>query len=139
MSKYKELYNKIDLTDRETVKNLLLYRAYFEQTGFTSDGSAFNKISINQNSYTELLNIYIDLDVVIEECNLSVKNTTLLRLVVSGYTINYIYTNFENYNKEATKKMFNRIAEKIVERQLERNKEAEDNDDIAPERRGEET
>lgn len=139
LNKYRRYYHSIDFEDREVIKNLLYYRPYFEKSGFISDGTAFNKVSVTQEAYVDLIGIYADLDNIIKECNFSAKNERLLNLVNSGYTINYIYTNFENYNKEATKKMFNRIAERINERQREREKEVEMNDDIAPERRREKT
>jgi hypothetical protein len=45
---------------------------------------------------------------------------------MSGYTISYIYNNFENYRKRATISMFDRTLEKINETQ--RSKEAKEDD-----------
>ena len=70
--------------------------------------------------------MYVDLENLILESDLTDKNMRLIRMVMSGYTINYIYTNFENYDKEATTKMFNRTLEKINETQ--RSKEAKEDD-----------
>lgn len=133
MNKNKELYNKIDLSDRETVKNLLNYRAYFKNSQYSSNGSNFNRIETYQSVYSDLIDIYTDLDILIDECCFTNKSKRLLRMVVSGYDIHYIYTNFENYNQEATIKMFNRIAEKITEKQIE--KEGKEDDYKTPERR----
>ena len=126
ISKYSRLYDKIDLKDKKTVKNLLYHRAYFETIGFSSDGSAFNKIDSNHNTYASLIDIYADLDILIKECNFTEKNKRLLRLVESGYTINQIYVEFENYEKWSTLKMFDRIIERINEQQ--RKREVEKND-----------
>lgn len=127
MGKNKELYRKIDLKDRESVKQLLYYRAEFQQSNFTSSGSSYNRIEPNYSLYTDLIEIYTDLDNLIEESNLTDKNMRLLRLVMSGYTISYIYKNFENYSKRATISMFDRTLEKINETQ--RKKEAKEDDD----------
>lgn len=133
LNKYKELYDNIDFKDREVVKTLLYYKPYFDKSDFISSGSSYNRIEPNQNMYLDLIDVYTDLDELVTSCDLSEKNKRLLRLVNSGYTISYIYTNFENYSKEATVKMFNRIAEKINEKQKE--KEGRENDYSTSERR----
>ena len=120
LNKYKELYNNIDFKDKETIKKLIYFRPYFEKSDFISNGSSYNRIEPNQNMYLDLMDIYSDLDSIIEECNFSAKNKRLLRLLYSGYTVSYIYTNFENYNESATKMMFNRMLEKINEKQKEK-------------------
>ena len=127
MEKNKELYKKIDLKDRESVKQLLYHKAEFQQSNFTSSGSSYDRIQPNHSLYTSLIEVYIDLENLILESNLTDKNMRLIKMVMSGYTINYIYTNFENYDKEATIKMFNRTLEKINETQ--RKKEAKEDDD----------
>lgn len=137
MNKYKELYDKIDLKDKDTVKKLLYYRAQFETTGYEGSGSNFNRLDTSQSSYFEILDVYRDLDEIIHMCDFTVKNITLLRLVMSGYSISYIYNNFENYNKEATVKMFNRILERINQAQVE--KEAKEDDYKTTKRRREKT
>ena len=127
MGKNNELYKKIDLKDRETVKQLLYHKAEFQRSNFTSGGSSYDRIQPNHSLYTSLIDVYIDLENLILESNLTDKNMRLIRIVMSGYTINDIYTNFENYDKEATIKMFNRTLEKINETQ--RSKEAKEEDD----------
>lgn len=127
LGKNNELYKKIDLKDRETVKQLLYHKAEFQKSNFTSSGSSYDRIQPNHSLYTNLIEIYIDLENLILESDLTDKNMRLIRMVMSGYTINYIYTNFENYEKEATTKMFNRTLEKINETQ--RSKEAKKEDD----------
>ena len=127
MGKNKELYKKIDLKDRESVKQLLYHKAEFQQSNFTSSGSSYNRIEPKYSLYTDLIEIYTDLDNLIEESNLTDKSMRLLRLVMSGYTISYIYENFENYSKRATISMFDRTLEKINETQ--RKKEAKEDDD----------
>lgn len=120
MERYKDLYYKIDFNDRETVKALLLHRAEIIGSKFTSDGTMYNKISPTHSIYSDLIDIYIDLDNLISETDLTNKNKRLLNLVMSGYSINYIYRNFENYSQEPTIKMFNRTVEKINEAQKEK-------------------
>ena len=127
LGKNNELYKKIDLKDRETVKQLLYHKAEFQKSNFTSSGSSYDRIQPNHSLYTSLIEVYIDLENLILESDLTDKNMRLIRMVMSGYTINYIYTNFENYEKEATIKMFNRTLEKINETQ--RSKEAKEDDD----------
>ena len=127
MGKNKELYKKIDLKDRESVKQLLYHKAEFQQSNFTSSGSSYNRIEPKYSLYTDLIEIYADLDNLIEESNLTDKSMRILRLVMSGYTISYIYKNFENYSKRATISMFDRTLEKINETQ--RKKEAKEDDD----------
>ena len=126
MGKNNELYKKIDLKDRETVKHLLYHKAEFQKSNFTSSGSSYDRVQPNHSLYTSLIEVYIDLENLILESDLTDKNMRLIRMVMSGYTINYIYTNFENYEKEATTKMFNRTLEKINETQ--RSKEAKEDD-----------
>lgn len=126
MVRNRELYIKIDLKDRWTLKQLLLHRAEFQKSHFTSNGSSYNRIEPNYSLYTDLVEVYIDLDNIILESDLTDRNIRLLRLVMSGYTISYIYNNFENYDREATIKMFNRTLEKMIETQ--RNKEAREDD-----------
>lgn len=123
MSKYNGIYNNIDFKDKRTVKNLLYYRHYFESTSFTSDGSLFNRVGINHDTYSDLIGIYADLDVIINECEFTEKNLKLLNLVEGGYTINHIYTIFEEYEMESTHKMFNRIVERINKKQKEKEDE----------------
>lgn len=137
MNRHRDLYDNIDLSDRETVKNLLNYRASFKKSQYNSNGSNFNRIEPSQSFYSDLIDIYIDLDILIEECSFVGKSERLLRMVMSGYSIHYIYTNFENYNQEATIKMYNRIAERITEKQLE--KEAKEDENKTPRRRGKNT
>lgn len=126
MVKNKILYRSIDLKDREVVKQLLYYRAEFQDSNFTSGGSQYNRVEPNHSLYTDLIDIYIDLDSLIEESGLTDKSMELLRLVMSGYTVSYIYNNFENYGKRATISMFDRTLEKINETQ--RKKEAKEDD-----------
>lgn len=126
MVKNRDIYEKINLKDRDTLKELLIHRAEFQKSNFTSNGSSYNRIEPNYNLYTDLVEVYIDLDNIIFESNLTDKNMRLLRMVMSGYTISYIYNNFENYEREATIKMFNRTLEKMIETQ--RNKEAREDD-----------
>lgn len=137
MSRYSGAYKDIDFKDKNTIKSLLHYRSLFESTGFTSDGSMYNKLGGSQNVYSDLIDIYADLDVLISECDLSEKNKRLLHLVESGYTISQIYTDFENYDKSSTIEMFNRVVERITNKEIE--KEARNNDDIATEWRREKT
>lgn len=127
LGKNNELYRKIDLKDRETVKQLLYHKAEFQKSNFTSSGSSYNRIQPNHSLYTNLIEVYTDLDILIEESDLTDKSMRLLRLVMSGYTISYIYNNFENYRKRATISMFDRTLEKINETQ--RSKEAKEDDD----------
>lgn len=126
LGKNNELYRRIDLKDRETVKQLLYHKAEFQQSNFTSSGSSYNRIETNYSLYTSLIEIYTDLDNLIEQSNLTDKNMRLLRIVMSGYEISDIYNKFENYEKESAIKMFNRTLEKINETQ--RSKEAKEDD-----------
>ena len=126
MGKNNELYQKIHLKDRATVKQLLSHKAEFQKSNFPSSGSSYDRVQPNHSLYTSLIEVYIDLENLILESDLTDKNMRLIRMVMSGYTINYIYTNFENYDKEATTKMFNRTLEKINETQ--RSKEAKEDD-----------
>lgn len=128
MGKYKRLYERIDFKDKNTIKQLLYHKAQFEATGYESNGSNFNRIEPAQSSYLDMLDIYRDLDELIDRCDFTVRNKTLLRLVMSGYSISYIYNNFENYNKEATVKMFNRIIERINQEQGVVEKEVKQDD-----------
>lgn len=128
-------YDRIDLSDKETVKSLLLYQSHFKYSNYTSNTSSLECIASQQEMYTDLMVTYIVLEEIIEECNFTGKSHRLMRLIGSGYTISYIYSNFENYRTpQATFQMLDRIVDKICNRYLERQKEGENYDDIAPQR-----
>lgn len=126
MGRIKELYRKVDFKDKETVKQLLYHGAVFKDSMYTSSGSSYNRIEPNHSLYTDLIDIYSDLDELIKESNLTDKNVRLLRLVMSGYTLSYIYENFENHGKSGTVNMFNRTIEKINETQRKKEEAKED-------------
>lgn len=109
-----DLYNRIDFTNKATLKQLLYSRAQFESTGYASRGSVFDRNEPSNNLYTEIMVMYMDLDALIGKSGLTDKNMRLLNLVMNGYTISYIYKNFENYEKKSTSQMFNRTLEKII-------------------------
>lgn len=108
------MYDSIDFSDKDTLKQLLYSRASFESTGYASRSSAFDRNEPNNNLYTEIMVMYMDLDILISKSGLTDRNMRLLNLVMSGYTISYIYKNFENYDKKSTSQMFNRALEKII-------------------------
>lgn len=109
-----DLYNRIDFTNKATLKQLLYSRAQFESTGYASRGSAFDRNEPSNNLYTEIMVVYMDLDSLIEKARLTDKNMRLLNLVMNGYTVSYIYENFENYDENSTIKMFGRVLDKLI-------------------------
>lgn len=115
------MYDSIDFSDKDTLKQLLYSRASFESTGYASRSSAFDRNEPNNNLYTEIMIMYMDLDELINSSGLTDKNMRLINLIMSGYTVSYIYENFENYDENATIKMFSRILDKISK--THRNKE----------------
>lgn len=114
MNLEKYSYDNIDFSDRDTLKTLIDFRAEFKTTGYMSSFSGLANPKSYSTMNADILSIYIHLDELVENTELTQKNITLLRLVMSGYSVNYIYRNFENYNKEGTIKMYNRILEKIA-------------------------
>lgn len=109
-----DLYDMIDFSDRETLKQLLYKRAFFERSGYMSRGSAYDRNEINSNMYTDLIAIYMDLDDLIKRTNLTDRNLKLIELVMEGNTISYIYENIDGYSEYGTIKMFSRVLEKIA-------------------------
>lgn len=115
MNSGRYLYDDIDFSNRDTLKALMDYRAEFKTTGYMSSFSGLSNHKTHSTMNVNIMSIYDHLEELIKETDLTQKNITLLRLVMSGYSVNYIYRNFENYNKEGTIKMYNRILEKIAE------------------------
>ena len=114
MSRNRELYDNIDFSDMDTLKQLMYSRASFESTGYASRASAFDRNEPNNSLYTDIMIVYMDLDELIKESRLTDKNIELINLVMSGYTISYIYNNFQDYDKSATRKMFYRVLDRIA-------------------------
>lgn len=110
----RDVYSRIDFSNKDTLKQLMYSRASFESTGYASRASAFDRNEPSNNLYTDIMIVYMDLDRLIEESDLTKRNMRLINLVMSGYTISYIYENFENYDENATIKMFGRILDKIA-------------------------
>ena len=108
-------YDDINFSDRDTLKILIDFRAEFKTTGYMSSFSGLSNHKTYSTMNVNIMSIYDYLEELISDTELTQKNITLLRLVMSGYSVNYIYRNFENYNKEGTIKMYNRILEKIAE------------------------
>lgn len=129
----KRLYDRIDFKDRNTLKQLIEMREQFISTSFSSRGSAYDRNEPNQMFYDDIMLVYLDLDALIDKTDITDKRMRLLNLVMSGYSLYYIYTNFENYNQQATIKMFNRTLDKIAETQkLEEVKEERQDEDKTP-------
>lgn len=110
------VYDEIDFSDKKVLKELMYSRAVFENTVYSSSSSTYDRIEPNNLFYDNIMFLYMDLDRLIYSAGLTDKNIELLELVMSGYTVSYIYNNFKGYNESATIKMFNRALDKIVDK-----------------------
>lgn len=119
MAYYKNYYNNIDLKNRDTLRELLYARALFESIGYTSSEPIYSQRDPYENVYHDIMTVYMELDELIDMCDLTKKNKSLLNLVMSGCTLADIYNNFENYNRNNVKEMFRRILIIMSEKQKE--------------------
>lgn len=119
MNYARDLYKEVDFSNRNTLKQLLSSMAQFKNTGYANRSSMFDRVEPHNEIYTSVMLLYMDLESLIGRTDLTERNRRLIALVMNGYSINYIYSNFENYNKEATIKMYNRTLDKIIEKYKE--------------------
>ena len=114
---YKNSYymNKISLSDKKTIRYLILNRITLDPLyGSSSNSSMFHNYSDIYSFNTALSDIYVSLDSIIEECRFNRKRIKLLELLFEGYSISDICGMNKEFRVNATGRMLNRVINDII-------------------------
>lgn len=108
-------FQGLTLSDSNVVKYLILFRSKVD-VGY----GASTNININQAGDTfefnqEIIALYTSLDVTLSQCKMTNKQSTILKYLFDGHTINDIAEYFGG-NRVSTYRVLDRIVDKIVEK-----------------------
>lgn len=107
-------FEQITLSDQNVVKWLIMYRdkvdIYYGANTDNFYNNAGNVKELNQ----ALINIYADLDKLIEKCNLTEEQRALIHLLSIGYTFKDIEETSENVTAQNAKRRFDSICKSLT-------------------------
>ena len=106
-------YEALTLSDENVVKYLILYRSAVDVNYGASRNANIYQAGDIMDFNQELICLYVSLDDILKKIELKDKESKLLELVFEGNTISDIVNNYD-YPKKTAYRIFNKIVEKVV-------------------------
>lgn len=107
-------YEDMNLSDRNVVKYLILYRSKIDVVYNTIENINIEQAGDVFEFNQELIALYASLDNTIKLCKFKEKQSKLLQLLFEGYTIHEVCNMDIGYKRSATYDLFDRMLDRIV-------------------------